>query len=350
MNWATQVTRATHSFLFMQTAVLRVNPEKPETEAIARAAAVLCRGGLVAFPTETVYGLGAHALDATAVARIFAAKGRPAGNPLIVHVADLDQAQRLAASWPDAAGRLGQRFWPGPLTLVVSRRRQVPDIVTAGGPTVGLRVPAHPVALALLRAAALPIAAPSANISSQLSPTRAEHVLRGLAGKVDLVLDAGPSPGGLESTVVDVTAEPPVLLRPGLITVSELEGLVGPVHDRAEQAASEPSRSPGLLNRHYAPRAALECIENNGQERVKELTLAGLRVGWVFFENGSARGAPGVEMIRLPRDPMSYAAQLYAALHALDAAGVDRIVVELPPRSPEWLAIHDRLRRASTRA
>jgi L-threonylcarbamoyladenylate synthase len=336
----------------MQTVVLRVDPEKPEAEAIAQAAAVLRRGGLVAFPTETVYGLGAHALDPSAVARIFAAKGRPAGNPLIVHVADQEQARQLAASWPDAATRLAQRFWPGPLTLVVARRPRVPDIVTAGGPTVGLRVPAHPVALALLRAAALPVAAPSANLSSQLSATRAEHVLRGLAGRVDLVLDAGSTPGGLESTVVDVTMVPPVLLRPGLITLGELEGLVGPVDLKAEQITGEPLRSPGRMSRHYAPHAALEGVENGGQNRVEELTRAGLGVGWVLFEDEDASVSvpAGVRAIKLPRDPVAYAAQLYAALHALDAAGVDRIVIELPPRTAEWLAIHDRLERASSPA
>src|SRR5438270_2167933 len=183
----------------MPTEVLPVSAEAPAADVIARAARVLRAGGLVAFPTETVYGLGANALDAVAVARIFAAKGRPANNPLIVHVAAIDAARDLTAAWPESAARLAERFWPGPLTLVLPRAGRVPDIVTASGPTVAVRVPAHPVALALLRAAALPIAAPSANRSTSLSPTTAEHVRRGLDGRIDLLLDAGPTAGGLES-------------------------------------------------------------------------------------------------------------------------------------------------------
>ena len=186
-------------------------------------------GGLAAFPTETVYGLGANALDAAAVARIFAAKGRPANNPLIVHLADAAQVREIAADWPESASRLAERFWPGPLTLVLPRRDIVPDIVTARGPTVAVRVPAHPVAQALLRAAALPLAAPSANRSTELSPTRAEHVLRGLEGRIDLLLDGGPTAGGIESTVLDVTIMPPRLLRPGLIGVAQLEAVIGPL-------------------------------------------------------------------------------------------------------------------------
>src|SRR5437660_12869477 len=178
-----------------------------EPAAIAEAAAVLRRGGLVAFPTETVYGLGGNALDPAAVARIFAAKGRPATNPVIVHVADAAGVPLVAAAWPDPAARLAARFWPGPLTLVLPRRPEVPDVVTAAGPTVAVRVPAHPVARALLRAAGVPVAAPSANRSSELSPTTAEHVLRGLGGRIDLILDAGPCPGGIESTVLDLTSD-----------------------------------------------------------------------------------------------------------------------------------------------
>ncbi len=193
----------------MRTEVLAVDAHVPQSDRIARAAAVLRGGGLVAFPTETVYGLGALALDAAAVGRIFAAKGRPANNPVIVHIADLKQIEQVAAEWPDAAERLARRFWPGPLTLVVPRNADVPDATTAGGPTVAVRVPAHPVALALLRAVGAPVAAPSANRSAELSPTLAEHVLRGLDGRIDLVLDGGPTAGGIESTVLDMTTSPP---------------------------------------------------------------------------------------------------------------------------------------------
>jgi len=337
--------------IHMQTQVFRVNAETPEPEVIGRAAVILRQGGLVAFPTETVYGLGANARDATAVARIFAAKGRPAGNPLIVHVADQDQARQLATEWPDVAARLAERFWPGPLTLVLGRRDSLPDIVTAHGPTVALRVPAHPVALALIKTAGLPIAAPSANRSATVSPTRAEHVLRGLEGRVEMVLDGGPTPGGLESTVVDVTATPPRLLRPGLIAPGDIEALVGPISHTGGQAVSRgerPLRSPGMLSRHYAPRAHLECTEGDGRERALELARQGLRVGWLAFEGGGGSELPNVVIRRLPREPVAYAARLYAALHALDDAAVDCIVVELPPHGPEWLAVNDRLRRAST--
>src|SRR4051794_21935732 len=235
----------------MGAAVLNVDPANPDPEVIRRAAELIRAGRLVAFPTETVYGLGANALDAAAVARVFQAKGRPPTNPLIVHLDGVDQIAQVAAGWPKVAVRLAERFWPGPLTLVLPKRPEVPDVVTAGGPTVAVRVPAHPVAQALLRAAGVPVAAPSANRSTELSPTTAAHVLRGLDGRIELILDGGPTPGGIESTVVDVTASPLRLLRPGLVTPAELEAVVGPVA-RGEPGASatgggRPLPSPGML-------------------------------------------------------------------------------------------------------
>jgi L-threonylcarbamoyladenylate synthase len=334
----------------MQTEVLHIDPCQPAPEVIRRAAEVLRGGGLVAFPTETVYGLGANALDRAAVARIFVAKGRLANNPLIVHIASAEAAQELAAAWPEAAQRLGARFWPGPLTLVVPRSEIVPDEVTAGGSTVALRVPAHPVALALLVAAGLPIAAPSANRSTSLSPTRAEHVLRSLDGRIDLVLDGGPTHGGLESTVLDVTASPPRLLRPGLVAPTDIEAVIGPVQRSSEEVkapALTPLPSPGMLPRHYAPRAPLECVAGDGWERVEELLRLGLRVGLVSLADRPGQVRPGLVAVTLPGDPEAYAARLYAVLHDLDAAGVDRIIVALPPAGEDWLAVHDRLRRAS---
>ncbi|MBI1915167.1 MAG: threonylcarbamoyl-AMP synthase [Planctomycetes bacterium] len=332
----------------MQTEVLIVDPQSPETIPIARAAEVLRRGGLVAFPTETVYGLGANALDAAAVRRIFEAKGRPANNPIIVHVAEVEQARQLVAVWPLVGERLAVRFWPGPLTLVLPRRDMVPDIVTAGGPTVAVRMPAHPVSLALIRAAGLPIAAPSANRSTQLSPTRAEHVLHAMQGRIDLLLDGGPTSGGLESTVLDLTSAPPRLLRLGLITRSEIEAIIGPIVVSSAPPTGEASLpSPGMLPRHYAPRTPLECAAD-GSARVKELREAGLRVGRLALSDGGEIELPGVTTVRMPAEPSAYAAQFYATLHVLDAAGLDRIVVDLPPDHEEWLAIRDRLRRAST--
>jgi L-threonylcarbamoyladenylate synthase len=334
----------------MPTDVLRVDPEAPAAAAIARAAGVLRGGGLVAFPTETVYGLGANAFDAAAVLRIFTAKGRPAHNPVIVHVAAAEDARALVAAWPETAARLATRFWPGSLTLVLPRREVVPDAVTAGGPTVAVRVPAHPVALALLRAAALPVAAPSANRSANLSPTRADHVLRGLDGLVELILDAGPTAGGLESTVLDVTTRPPRLLRPGLVTPAQIEAEIGLIQrPEVESAGEAPARSPGLLRRHYAPTTPLECVADGGAARVEELLRGGLRVGWVTFGESAAVDWPGLVTEVLPADPAGYGAALYAALHALDQAGLDRIVVSLPPATEEWLAVQDRLRRASAR-
>jgi L-threonylcarbamoyladenylate synthase len=334
----------------MITQVLRVDAAAPEAYKISRAAAMLRNGGLVAFPTETVYGLGANALDASAVAGIFAAKGRPSHNPLIVHVADVADAVHLAGAWPDLAGRLAARFWPGPLTLVVPTSARLPDLVTAGGPTVALRVPAHPVALALLLATGRPLAAPSANRSSSLSPTRAEHVQHSLGGRIPLILDAGPTPGGLESTVLDMTTTPPCLLRPGLIAPAEIEAVIGPLARYDGLAAeAQPLHSPGLLARHYAPRAPLHIAHDDGEGRVRQLQHLGLRVGWLTFGPHLAQHDPDVITLVMPCDPAPYAAQLYAALHTLDLAGVERIVVALPPATDAWLAVHDRLRRGSSR-
>jgi L-threonylcarbamoyladenylate synthase len=316
-----------------------------------------------------VYGLGANALDLAAAARIFEAKGRPAINPVIVHVADSAAARELAADWSDTAEELARAFWPGPLTLVLPKRQAVPEIVTAGGPTVGIRVPSHPVALALLRAAGVPIAAPSANRSTELSPTTAEHVLRGMEGRIDMVLDGGPTPGGIESTVLSLAGDRPRLLRPGAVTVAEIEAIVGTI-DRGFVSASlesapdlrsgvsaeepvgpgsAPLASPGMMARHYAPRVPLEVVPN-GAHRVTELLAAGHRVGWLALSEAGTEPHASDRLVRveMPPDPVAYAARLYAALHTLDAQAVTRIVVDAPPRTDDWLAIRDRLRRAST--
>lgn len=326
----------------MATTLLSVDPLRPQPELIARAATVLRQGGLVAFPTETVYGLGANALDADAVRRIFTAKGRPATNPLIVHIADLEKVHELAV-WSAAAARLAARFWPGPLTLVLPRRAVVPDVVTAGGATVAVRMPAHPVALALIRAAELPLAAPSANRSNEVSPTRAAHVMHSLDGRIDVILDGGAASGGIESTVLDVSESPPRLLRPGLVTRADLEAVLGPLATTASAGAAV-ARSPGMMARHYAPRTPLELTQDSGQRRVEELMAAGQRVGWLTF---AGQGA-GQEVIHLPSDPKGYAAALYAALHQLDEKGLDRIIAALPPDDDDWLAVRDRLQRAAS--
>lgn len=333
----------------MQTVVSPVDVTDPNPDRIAQAAAVLRGGGLVAFPTETVYGLGANALDETAVRRIFAAKGRPANNPIIVHVTNVGEARRLVAVWPDTATRLAARFWPGPLTLVLPRAEVVPDAVTAGGSTVALRAPAHPVAQALLQAAKIPIAAPSANASSRLSPTRAEHVLYDLDGRIDLLLDGGPCAGGIESTVLDLSVTPPRLLRPGLVLPHAIETVLGRIRTplTAAEDPAAPLPSPGMLARHYAPRAVLECVASDAARRMDELAAAGVTLGWLTF--GPGREAwPDVTVVPMPDDAAAYAARLYAVLHNLDAAGVEHIVVELPPDEEAWLAVRDRLRRAAS--
>lgn len=302
------------------------------TTEVGTAADALRSGKLVAFPTETVYGLGANALDAAAVARIFEAKGRPTTNPLIVHVADAAEVLAVAAEVPPLAAKLFAAFWPGPLTLVLPKAPGVPDLVTAGGPTVAVRCPNHPLARELLRAAGVPVAAPSANRSGELSPTTADHVLVSLDGRIEFVLDGGPCPGGLESTVLDVTGPVPRLLRPGLVSLDQLRAVIGDVLI-GPNPDSGPARSPGLLTKHYAPRTALECAATDTEREflANLYETAGLTV---------ARYSP-------PDSPVAAAARLYADLHALDATAPDRILVTLPPDAPEWQAVRDRLLRAS---
>jgi L-threonylcarbamoyladenylate synthase len=328
------------------TPTILVDSDCPDRATLAAAAAVIRRGGLVAFPTETVYGLGANALDAAAVRKIFAAKGRPAINPIIVHVSDLEMARGLVANWPATAEILAGHFWPGPLTLVLPKSDFVPDVVTAGGPTVAIRMPAHPIALGLIRASGVPLAAPSANRSSELSPTRAEHVKAALDDRIDLILDGGPTPNGIESTVLDLTTSPATLLRPGPISVAALERVIGPIQTRRSESAAGALPSPGLLPRHYSPRTRVELFSDRLSlvKRSKEVEQAGERSAMVFFGNGDTARPDSVEM---PTNAEQYAARFYDTLHLLDGRNCSRILIELPPDTPEWLAVHDRLTRAA---
>jgi L-threonylcarbamoyladenylate synthase len=297
----------------------------------------------VAFPTETVYGLGADGLNPEAVARIYAAKGRPATNPLILHVADRDTARPLVSIWPDAARILTERFWPGPLTLVLPASDKVPPIVRAGGPGVALRCPAHPVALALIRAAGLPLAAPSANRSQHLSPTRAVHVAASLDGRIDLILDGGPTKAGLESTILDLGGAQPRILRPGPITPAELAALIGPVSLWVGAVqAGERQAAPGMAERHYAPRARLELVTPGAGLSAASGQVAYLAIGALPPLPATVLG------ISLPLDPEAVGARLYALLHELDDAGFERIVMERPPEGEGWMAIRDRMRRAAS--
>jgi L-threonylcarbamoyladenylate synthase len=325
---------------------LVVDPHAPDPVRIAEAAVALNAGLLVAFPTETVYGLGAHALDPVAVQRIFAAKGRPAWNPIIVHTATSDQARALAREWPAAAERLTRAFWPGPLTVVVPRGEQVPPDVTAGGDAVALRVPSHPVARALLLAAGIPVAAPSANRSTALSPTTALHVMDSLGDRVAIVLDGGPATVGIESTVVDLRGGEVRILRPGGISAAQVVAVLGApmAAPDAEPVGDTPRRSPGQLERHYAPRTPLTLVGADDLSALMPGALA--RIGVLAWQ---ARLSPSENVEWLPADPAGYARGLYAALHRLDAVGLAEILVERVPAGPEWEAVRDRLRRAASR-
>jgi L-threonylcarbamoyladenylate synthase len=313
--------------------------------AVEDAAERLRRGGLVAFPTETVYGLGADAANPEAVARIFAVKGRPAHHPLIVHLGEIAALDRWATAIPPAAWLLAERFWPGPLTLVLRRRPTVSDLVTGGQDTVGLRVPAHPLALALLAAFGGGIAAPSANRFGRLSPTTAEHVRAELGEHVDLILDGGPCQVGIESTIVDLSGKTPRLLRPGIISPEALAEVLGEVPSPASAGRDVP-RAPGTLSSHYAPRTPLELIAAEALEsKVHEYLERGERIGVLARRHSpTSISCPWQPM---PAEAADYARELYARLRALDALGLDRLVVERPPEEPSWQAVRDRLERAA---
>lgn len=296
-------------------------------ERVRRAVESLRLGRLVAFPTETVYGLGADATSAAAVARIFAAKGRPATNPLIVHVSNAAVARRHVTAWPDAAETLARHFWPGPLTIVLPKQQSIVDAVTAGLGTVAIRVPDHPLALDLLRAFHGPVAAPSANKSNHVSPTTAEHVREELGDAVDLILDGGACRVGIESTVLDLSTSRPRILRPGQVTRGQIEALIGPV-DLADgvTAPEDASPSPGRHERHYAPRTPAFRFEQRQRASI-DLTDAAV--------------------LDLNLDAHAYARQFYARLRMLDRQGLRAIYIEMPPDAPEWAAVRDRIIRAT---
>ncbi len=316
---------------------------------IEQAVARLKRGGLVAFPTETVYGLGADALSDAAVAAVFALKGRPSHNPLIVHVDGPAMAARVCAAWPEEAQRLAAAFWPGPLSIVLPKARDVPDLITAGGPSVAVRCPDHPLTLELLRAFGGPLVGPSANPSGRVSPTTAAHVRAAFTDEQVMVLDGGPCRAGIESTVLSLTGDRPRVLRPGVIGAAAIAAVLGcEVEDAAGQpAAAGPLESPGLLDIHYAPLTPAVLID-------AARLAAAVTPGDLIVARVSDRTPPGVPVIRLPDDAGDYAAALYRGLREADAAAPARIVVVRPPRDEGteaaravWAAVHDRLRRAT---
>lgn len=341
------------------TKVLVVDRANPEAESLTVAADLLRTGRLVAFPTETVYGLGANATDAAAVDKIFQAKGRPADNPLIVHVADRGAVDEIAATVPPKAMQLMEQFWPGPLTLVLPKLPVIPDNVTCGLDTVAVRMPNHPVALGLIRAAGVPVAAPSANRSGRPSPTTADHVLDDLAGRVDLVLDGGETGVGLESTVLDVTVDPPVLLRPGGVTLEMLQGAIGKVSvdrsvDKHEVHVGKP-RSPGMKYRHYAPAAPLILVEGEVlpmQAKIKDLAYEyeedGVRVGIMCsVESRGVYQAPVILEYGSREELGGIASSLFGTLRAFERHQVQVILAEGVPDDGIGMAIMNRLRRAA---
>lgn len=318
-----------------------------------RAADLLRSGEIVALPTETVYGLAANALDAAAVAKIYAIKGRPAHNPIIVHVSDAAMAKHCVANWPASAEQLNKSFWPGPLTLVLPRAKIIPNIVTAGGETVGVRWPSHPFIQAVIRECGFPLAAPSANLSNEISPTNAEHVAKKLSGKIPLVVDGGQSQIGIESTVIDLTANPPRVLRPGMIHEESLLAALAESGMRNADCGWKISgalRSPGMLAKHYSPKARLVVLDwqNDAglldQIRSRQSEIRNCQI-IAHTRIPAAFGAERVSVI--PHDAEAFARAIYGELHRCDEAGVELIVVEALPETPEWSGIADRLRRAA---
>jgi L-threonylcarbamoyladenylate synthase len=318
--------------------------------AVRRAVDLLRAGEVVALPTETVYGLAANALEAKAIAKIFAIKGRPAHNPIIAHVADMHMARRCAAAWPDLADKLAASFWPGPLTMVLPREQSIPDILTAGGPTVGIRWPSHPFIQAVIQKCGFPIAAPSANLSNRVSPTNASHVLSQLGDRVALIVDGGQCQVGIESTVVDMSESPPRLLRPGMIHRHALVAAIGEL-SAASDSRQGLLKSPGLLQKHYAPRAKLTLcswtVDHELHAQIQRTGFPATKTQVIAHSHiPSSQGLGGVSVI--PHDCEAFARAIYAQLHECDRTGAQLIVVEALPETDEWRAISDRLNRAAT--
>jgi len=344
----------------MAAQVLQTHTPKLFAAAVSHAAQLLKKGEVVALPTETVYGLAANAFDPAAVGRIYDVKGRPAHNPTIVHVAEIEMARRCVSKWPPLANKLASAFWPGPLTVVLPRSSSVPDIVTAGGETVGVRWPSHPLIQAVIRECGFPLAAPSANLSNQLSPTNAEHVLKGLGDKIPLIVDGGQSQVGIESTVLDLSVAPPCILRPGMIHEQSLLAVTGELATGAGVSA-QILKSPGQLPRHYAPKARLVILSWRDDSDLKEQVLAVIRnmqqssphpltpdTCHIISHTRIPSGTGWAQVSVIPHDPEAFARALYAEMHRGDAAGAELIVIEAVPENAEWNAIRDRLSRAAT--
>jgi L-threonylcarbamoyladenylate synthase len=340
----------THLTAPVHTVVLPTHTISLLDEAVERAAGLLRAGQVVAIPTETVYGLAANAFDPTAVRRVFEVKGRSERNPLIVHVASLELARQCASEWPDQARQVADAFWPGPLTIVLPRSGRIPDVVTAGGPTVAIRWPRHPFVQRLVTACGFPLAAPSANLSGEVSPTTASHVLRSLGGKISLIIDGGSANVGIESTVLDLTSAPARVLRPGMIHAESLSAVLRqPVQDYSSATTRGELRSPGLLEKHYAPKARLISLAWRDDADLAD-ALSRMRVAAAsthILAHSRVPSATGYARVSVvPNDPAAFARALYAELHQADELGAGVIVVEAVPDTSEWRGIADRLRRA----
>ena len=317
-------------------------------DAVKRAAELLRAGEVAALPTETVYGLAANAFAAKAVAKIYEIKGRPAHNPIIVHVADLNLAKQCASNWPAVADQLAAAFWPGPLTLILPRSRNIPEIVTAGGSTVGIRWPSHPFVQAVIHECGFPLAAPSANPSNAVSPTNAGHVQKQLGGKLRLIVDGGQSQVGIESTVLDLTVSPPRILRPGMIDEDAIAAVIGNISSGATPTISGALRSPGLLRKHYSPKAKLKILNWRDDADLRaQLKSVPEKKTHIIAHSRIPSGEGWARVSVIPLDAEAFARAIYAELHQCDAAGAEWIVVEAPPETSEWRAIADRLHRAA---
>jgi L-threonylcarbamoyladenylate synthase len=333
----------------MNTEILPAHTPELFEKAVQRAARLLRDGEVVALPTETVYGLAANALDEKAVAKIFEIKGRPFANPIIVHVAGVEMARRCVDSFPSTAEQLAKAFWPGPLTLVLPRAPVVPQIVTAGGETVGIRWPSHPLIQAVIHECNFPLAAPSANLSNQISPTSAQHVYDRLQGKIPAIVDGGQCTVGIESSVLDLTVSRPKILRPGMIHAESLAA-TGLTINTGNLPETGLLKSPGQLKKHYAPKAKLLVLKWNDETELKfklQNSKFEARDCFIIAHTSIPSADLFARVCVIPHDAEAFARAIYAELHRCDEDGAKIIVVEAPPESLEWSGIADRLRRAS---
>jgi L-threonylcarbamoyladenylate synthase len=329
-----------------------LSTETPELfeEAVRCAAELLRVGQVIALPTETVYGLAANALNPAAVGRIFEIKGRPAHNPIIAHVASLEMARHYTKLWPPLAQQLAEAFWPGPLTMVLPRADVLPDVLTAGGATVGIRWPSHPFMQAVIRRCGFPLAAPSANLANRVSPTNACHVLQQLGNQLPLIVDGGQAQVGIESTVLDLSVSPPRVLRPGMIHSQAILSVTGELAEATATSSDEPLKSPGLIQKHYAPRArlVLRAWKNDLEFEAQIKLLSAPRSRTHVIAHTHIPAAVDFASVSvIPHDAEAFARALYGQLHTCDELGAELIVVEALPETDEWRGLTDRLSRAA---